>query len=85
MRLRKLLGGLIFLMLTWTACSNDPENMGHSTPIDSTNDNGTAPATWGANDPANVQDTIYKNSSDTGTDVNMGPDNTRDIQPPKER
>lgn len=47
------------------ACNNN--NTGHSTPIDSTNVNGTAPATYAPDNPANDQDTNYANSSDTGS------------------
>lgn len=34
--------------------SNNPDNAGESTPVDSTNLNGTAPATYGAENPANA-------------------------------
>jgi len=34
------------------SCNNNPENNGSSTPIDSTNLTGAAPATYGADNPA---------------------------------
>jgi len=55
------------------------DDRGTSTPIDSTNQNGTAPAVYGGDNPANDQDTTYRNSNDTGTRVSNGPDNTKDI------
>ena len=52
-----------------TSCGNDAANKVSSTPIDSTNVNGTAPATYGASNPAN--DTASKvNANDTGTKAN---------------
>jgi hypothetical protein len=47
----------------------------HSTPIDSTSLNGEPPATYGADNPANVQDTVYRNSNDTATNKSAVPDN----------
>lgn len=68
----------ITALLLWTACgTNDSDNTGHSTPIDSTNLHGTAPATYGGDNPQNIQDTIIPNSNDTGTKISTGPDNTR--------
>lgn len=66
-----------FLLASCKGSSDSVDDRGSSTPIDSTNDQGTAPATYGADNPANDQDTTYRNSSDTGTRVNMGPDNTK--------
>jgi hypothetical protein len=44
---------------------------GSSTPIDSTNVKGTAPATYGANNPANDErDSNRNNTNDTGTKAN---------------
>ncbi len=52
------------------SCGNDASKMGSSTPIDSTNVNGTAPATYGANNPANDQrDSNRTNTNDTGTNA----------------
>lgn len=53
--------------LSLSACQNRGEDNGASTPIDSTIDNGTAPATYGGENPANEMDTTYQNSNDTGT------------------
>ena len=51
------------------SCGNEGANQGASTRIDSTNVNGTAPATYGGNNPAN--DTTSKvNANDTGTKAN---------------
>ena len=53
------------------SCGNNSGNVGHSTPIDSTNVNGTAPATYGPNDPSNDQkDSNRNNTNDTGTKAN---------------
>lgn len=65
-----LIFGVAFIM---AACnSNNSDNMGSSTPIDSTNVNGTAPATYGGNNPANDEraDSNRNNVNDTGTRAN---------------
>ncbi len=56
--------------ILFTACNaQNGNNTGNSTPIDSTNVNGTAPATYGGDNPAN--DTLPKNNvGDTGTKAN---------------
>ena len=56
-------------MLFITSCGNNPDNMGTSQPIDSTNMNGQAPATYGGDDPAQDQrtDSNRTNVGDTGT------------------
>ena len=61
---------LFVAVATLSSCSNNnPHDNGTSTPIDSTNVNGTAPATYGPNNPAN--DTASKvNMDDTGTKAN---------------
>jgi hypothetical protein len=61
----------------FAACSghNSADDNAHSTPIDSTSLNGEAPATYGADNPANVQDTVYRNSNDTATNQSAVPDN----------
>ncbi len=78
MRLTNILLFLVFISTLFVSCSNDAENRGSSTPIDSTNLHGTAPAVWGADNPANDQDTTYQNSNDTGTTISTGRDNTVD-------
>jgi hypothetical protein len=65
-----------------SSCSNGTENQGSSTPIDSTNLHGTAPATYDGDNPANDADTTYRNSNDTGTRISNGPDNTVDPNNP---
>jgi len=66
MRIIKLM--LLVMCTALVSCNNN--NTGHSTPIDSTNLNGTAPATYAPNDPANDQDTNKTNLNDTGTKAN---------------
>jgi len=66
---------ILFFLLA--SCGTEPENQGTSTPIDSTNTFGTAPATYGADDPTEDVLKNKENFSDTGTKVNEGPDNTR--------
>ncbi|RYZ49786.1 MAG: hypothetical protein EOP49_15450 [Sphingobacteriales bacterium] len=57
-----------------TSCgSGGGEDTGRSTPIDSTNLNGTAPATYGGENPANYADTNLVNSNDTGTRIGRNP------------
>jgi len=55
--------------------SNQGEDTGHRTPIDSTIQHGTAPATYGGDNPANYQDTTLPNSTDTGTTAESSSDN----------
>ena len=57
---------LIILSILSLSCGNANDE-GRSTPIDSTNVKGTAPATYGGDDPANVADTNRTNINDTGT------------------
>lgn len=54
MKLPALLTLSLIAALTFSSCgdSNNPENAGESTPIDSTNLHGTAPATYGPENPA---------------------------------
>lgn len=70
---------LLFVCASCQSGKDANEERGTSTPIDSTNDQGTAPAVYGADNPANDQDTTYRNSTDTGTHVNNGPDNTKNL------
>jgi len=65
----------IMLLLSWS-CNSDTRN-GKETPIDSTNANGTAPATYVPNNPASDKDSVRENATDTGTHVNMGPDSVQ--------
>jgi len=84
MHLRNLIAPILFTTFGLVACggSGSGEDNASSTPIDSTNQNGTAPAVYGAENPANVQDTNFQNSSDTGTRRSNGPDNTNDLNSP---
>ena len=65
---------LIFAMcisLSVASCGNNPQNIGSSTPIDSSNVKGYAPATYGPNNPANDErDSNRSNTNDTGTKAN---------------
>ena len=61
----KVINSILLIFAIGFASCNGSE--GHSTPIDSTNVKGTAPATYGANNPANDQDTNKTNINDTGT------------------
>lgn len=54
--------------LTFSSCA-DPGERGSSTPIDSTNLNGTAPATYGAT-PADTVHPKYEGQSDSGLRAN---------------
>jgi hypothetical protein len=60
---------LAFSLIVLGACTDQGERQGSSTPIDSTNMNGTAPATYGGDDPANLQDTNRTNVGDIGTNA----------------
>ncbi len=75
MRLNKTLLLIALVGFLLSSCADQGEEIGTSTPIDSTNLNGTAPATYGGDDPANDQDTTYANSNDTGTRMSNGPEN----------
>lgn len=66
----KLRNGFIALILPLflLSCNDQGGQRAESTPIDSTNLHGTAPATYGGDDPAmNANDN--PNRSDTGTDA----------------
>lgn len=53
-----------------TACNNRPENNGSSTPIDSSNVNGTAGAQYGADNPAAPASPKNEGSNDSGLRAN---------------
>lgn len=74
MNIRSILSVLSVSLIALSSCGNGEE--GRSTPIDSTNMNGTAPATYDGENPANYQDTVLQNSNDTGTKVTNGPGNS---------
>jgi hypothetical protein len=59
-------------LLILASCGTNGEDHGVSTPIDSSNVHGTAPATYGGNNPANDQnaDSNRTNANDTGTKAN---------------
>lgn len=59
------------ILLGTAACSSDANNNnGSSTPIDSTNSSGAAPATYGADDPAEPDSARYQGSFEDGHKVN---------------
>jgi hypothetical protein len=63
----------IILFITFLSCgpNNTNTETGRSSPIDSTNVNGTAPATHGPDDAANdSKDSNRGNVNDTGTKAN---------------
>lgn len=49
---------------------NNAEEKGSSTPIDTTNLQGTAPATYGADDPATQEAPVYEGNMDTSLKAN---------------
>ncbi len=59
---------LLVIGLAISSCGNNGQNKGASTPIDSTNVNGTPPATYGGDNP--TKDTNLINADDTGTKAN---------------
>lgn len=67
-----VLKGIAFIAISLSiaSCTDQGSETGRSTPIDSTNARGTAPVTYGGDDPASIQDTTMANSSDTGTKAN---------------
>lgn len=77
MYFRRSLWILGFCSIAAISCGNRGEDKGASTPIDSTVEHGTAPATYGGDNPANDQDTTYQNANDTSTKANDGPSNRR--------
>jgi hypothetical protein len=64
----KQLAFCLFLGFAATSCNNTGE--GSSTPIDSTNLEGTAPATYGPGDPANPDYPVNEGSMDTTLKAN---------------
>jgi hypothetical protein len=64
--------GIFALTILFAAasCGNVNNTQGNSTPIDSTNVKGAAPATYGPDNPANDKDTNRTNVNDTGTKAN---------------
>lgn len=73
------------LPLIMTSCMDQGDQRAESTPIDSTNVHGTAPATYGGTDPAKEANP-HPNESDTGTDAgnvsnNGNPEN--EVKPQK--
>ena len=73
----KVVSTLSIILLLSSCGSNQGEDTGHRTPIDSTIQHGTAPATYGGDNPANYQDTTLANSTDTGTTAASSSDNNK--------
>lgn len=61
----RVIAGLFLTAILASCVANDADNAGTTAPIDSTNMYGTAPAQYGGDDPAEVQD-------GTATDVDTG-------------
>lgn len=62
-----VLGALVVFL---AACGTNPDNKGSSTPIDSTNLTGEAPAQYGPTNPADPEPPRYEGANDTGLRVN---------------
>jgi hypothetical protein len=60
----------IILAAGITACTNNPDKMGSSTPIDSSNVNGAPGATYGPDNPASPNPPRYEGQYDTGLQPN---------------
>ena len=73
----KVVSAFAVAVLLGSCGSNQGEDTGHRTPIDSTIQHGTAPATYGGDNPANYQDTTLANSTDTGTTAASSSDNNK--------
>ena len=58
------------LAMCLASCGSNPENSVSSTPIDSTNVNGTAPVQYGPVDPASPDSPRYQGAFDTGARAN---------------
>jgi hypothetical protein len=80
MKLRALLPLLGFAVFAWS-CDDADTHDGESTPIDSTNINGTAPATYGADNPDNMNSPRYEGRDDSTAAANTmsAADSMRDI------
>lgn len=63
----KRLALVIFLGITAAACGNNDNNNANSTPIDSTNITGAAPATYGTD---SMNSPAYQGGNDTGMRAN---------------
>ena len=61
---------LAFIIGAASCGSDNPENNASSTPIDSTNLYGTAPATYGADDPASPESQKYQRNTERGNHAN---------------
>ncbi|RYE22892.1 MAG: hypothetical protein EOP51_12110 [Sphingobacteriales bacterium] len=69
------------LLIGAASCAgNNPENNASSTPIDSTNVNGTAPATYGADNPAQPDSPKYEggaNAADAKANTRSSEDSAK--------
>lgn len=59
----------LFSLSLWS-CTNDPDKMGNSTPIDSSNLHGAPGATYGPDNPAAPDAPRYEGQFDTGMQPN---------------
>lgn len=65
-----LSAGLAICTSAFIACNNNPDNVGSSNPIDSTNLHGAAPATYGGENPESPDPPPYEGQYDTGMQPN---------------
>ncbi len=65
-----IIASIIMTGTAFTACTNDPDNMGSSNPIDSTNTRGSAPATYGGENPESPDPPRYQTQYDTNKQPN---------------
>lgn len=68
--MKKLIIPAFVLATVLVACTNNPDNVGSSTPIDSSNVSGAPGATYGADDPASPNPPRYEGQYDTGLQPN---------------
>ena len=66
--MKRILQVMLCITLLSASCG-DPDNSGSSTPIDSTNQYGTAPAEYGPDDPTEDEEQ-YQGIEDSGLRVN---------------
>lgn len=69
MRLKVLIAFSI-LCAGFMSCTNDPDNRGSSTPIDSSNLHGAPGATYGPDNPIDPKPPVYEGQYDTGMQPN---------------
>lgn len=66
----QILAAFLLASCSLIACNSNPDNMGSSTPIDSSNLYGAPGATYGADNPADPKPPKYEGQYDTGMQAN---------------